>query len=222
MAKRMNSDERLRSKRNKSNNNSNSDAYDRDVSSNNDYDSSAYDDNANGNNAYAAGSYERNYRKLSGFIIGNNMRLAIFKALYSYIPYLTAVIYFAIIIISALTSGGSYNITLKIILVPLTGFLAVTVVRKFINAPRPYTLYNITPIIHKDKAHESFPSRHTFSITIIAMAIIYYNLPLGAAMLVLAVVLGMTRIIAGVHFAKDVAAAWIIAVVWGIVGLWVI
>jgi len=222
--KRMNGNEILRNKgnknkdnknkdnKNKGNNNSNNGVYDGSTNGNNTYDSSAYGDS----------SYEKNYRKLSGFVMKSDIRLAVFKTLYLYIPYLTAVIYFAIIIISALTSGGSYNITLKIILVPLIGFLAVTVVRKFINAPRPYTLYNITPIIHKDKAYESFPSRHTFSITIIAMAIIYYNLPLGVVMLVLAVVLGMTRIIAGVHFTRDVAAAWIIAVVWGIAGLWII
>lgn len=167
-------------------------------------------------------SYENNYKKISGFVTGSTIRLSIFKALYSYIPYLTAVIYFAVIIMSALTADGDYNFTGRIILVPLTGFLAVTVMRKFINAPRPYTLYNITPIIHKDKAYESFPSRHTFSITIIAMAIFYYSVPLGVVMLVFAVVLGITRVVAGVHFAKDVIAAWIIAVVWGIVGLWII
>lgn len=167
-------------------------------------------------------AYERNYKKVSRFVTENNMRLAIFKALYLYIPYLTAVIYFVVIILSVLTADGSYVATVRIILVPMMGFLAVTIMRKFINAPRPYTLYNITPIIHKSKACESFPSRHTFSITIIAMAILYYNLPLGAVMLVLAVVLGITRVIAGVHFVKDVTAAWTIAVVWGIVGLWII
>lgn len=184
------------------------------------------------NNSADTGFYEKNYKKISGFVTGNNLRLSVFKALYLYIPYLTAVIYFAVIILSALSSGNgydddnvrymSYMAAIKIILVPLTGFLAVTVMRKFINAPRPYTLYNITPIIHKDKAYESFPSRHTFSITIIAMAILYYNVPLGSAMLVLAVVLGITRVIAGVHFVKDVAVAWIIGVCWGIIGLWII
>lgn len=181
------------------------------------------------NNSADTGSYERNFKKVSGYVSGNNMRLSVFKALYSYIPYLTAVIYFIVIILSALRSDTNYDgdnisyiTTAKIILVPLTGFLAVTVIRKFINAPRPYTLYNITPIIHKEKAYESFPSRHTFSITIIAMAILYYNVHLGTAMLVLAVVLGTTRVIAGVHFVKDVVAAWIIGVCWGIVGLWII
>ncbi len=166
--------------------------------------------------------YEKNYNKISGFVTGNNIRLAVFKALYSYIAYLAAVIYFAVIILSTLTAGDSYNTTIRIILVPLTGFLVVTVIRKFINAKRPYTMYDIAPIIYKDKAYESFPSRHTFSITIIAMALLYYSVYLGAVMLILAVVLGITRVVAGVHFIKDVVAAWIIGVVWGIVGLWIL
>ena len=167
-------------------------------------------------------SYEKKYKKISGFVTKSHTRLALFKILYSYIPYLTAAIYAVIIILSVLKSDSSYVTTARIIVVPLTGFLAVTVVRKFINAPRPYTLYNIEPIIHKDKAYESFPSRHTFSITIIAMSILYYNVPAGIVMLALSLILGATRVIGGVHFTKDVIAAWIIAVVWGAVGLWII
>lgn len=167
-------------------------------------------------------SYEKYQKKISDFVVRNNMRLAVFKALYSYIPYLTAVIYFAVIILGAFKADDSYNTTIRIVLVPLTGFLAVTIIRKFINAPRPYTLYNITPIIHKYKAYESFPSRHTFSITIIAMAVLYSNVLMGILMLVLSVVLGITRVIAGVHFFKDVVAAWVIGVIWGIIGFWII
>lgn len=58
----------------------------------------------------------------------------------------------------------------KLILTPLTSFIVVSFFRKCIDAKRPYVKYNITPLVKKEKKGESMPSRHVFSITIIACA----------------------------------------------------
>ena len=47
-------------------------------------------------------------------------------------------------------------------------FAAVTLFRKAVNAPRPYETLGIDPLIEKDTAGRSFPSRHTFSLFMIA------------------------------------------------------
>ena len=47
-------------------------------------------------------------------------------------------------------------------------FVIVTVVRKFINAPRPYDTYEFYTVPPKSKVGESFPSRHVFSCFLIA------------------------------------------------------
>ena len=54
------------------------------------------------------------------------------------------------------------------------------------------------------------------------MSCLYINTGLGIVMLVISVLMAAMRVIAGVHFAKDVIAALIIAIVCGIVGFFII
>ena len=68
----------------------------------------------------------------------------------------------------------------------------------------------------------SFPSRHVFSIYIIAMAAWYVCLPLGVILCVAGVFLAAARVIGRVHFVKDVVAGALIAVGCGILSFWVI
>ena len=53
------------------------------------------------------------------------------------------------------------------IMVPASGFVLLTLVRKWINQPRPYEAWEIIPLLDKDSAGNSMPSRHVFSATII-------------------------------------------------------
>lgn len=169
-------------------------------------------------------AYERFYETVSRPVRRSPMGVRLFRMCYFGIPYLTAAVYGVLLLLYAVGCAdgrADFSGLARLIFVPLTGFLAVTLVRKGINAPRPYTKYPIHPLIHKEKEKESFPSRHTFSITIIAMSCLYCNKMLGAVMLFLAVLLGFTRVLAGVHFVKDIVWAYGIAVVWGILGFWV-
>ena len=52
-------------------------------------------------------------------------------------------------------------------------FVGLSVVRKIINAPRPYEKFDMPPVLEKDTKGKSFPSRHVFSVFIIAMTIFY-------------------------------------------------
>ena len=66
------------------------------------------------------------------------------------------------------------------------------------------------------------PSRHTASFTIIAMAWLYVYVPVGCIMLFLALLMGVLRVIAGVHFIKDVVTAYGISVIVGIIGFFIL
>jgi membrane-associated phospholipid phosphatase len=101
-------------------------------------------------------------------------------------------------------------------------FLAVTLLRKVIDMPRPYTKYDITPLIQKEKKGESMPSRHTASITIIAFAWLYVSVPFGIVMFIFSLLMGILRVLGGVHFVKDVCAAYLIAAFAGILGFFII
>ena len=102
------------------------------------------------------------------------------------------------------------------IMVPALGFILLTIVRKWINQPRPYETWGIIPLLDKDSAGNSMPSRHVFSATIISMSCLHANLPVGLILLVLSALLGMVRVLGGVHYPKDVLVGYACGLIWGI------
>lgn len=106
----------------------------------------------------------------------------------------------------------------RAVLVPMFTFALVSVMRSRIDAPRPYELYPIDPIIFKDTRGESFPSRHLASAVIIACALAWLNPALGVLGFIASIIVAATRLIGGVHFPRDIAAAIGISLVCGLVG----
>ncbi len=106
---------------------------------------------------------------------------------------------------------------LRLILRPALCFLAVTFLRKLLKFPRPYDVYDFVPLCgyHPGK-NCSFPSRHTASAAIIALEIFHFWTGLGVVTLLLALFIGLLRILCGNHFIKDVLGAWIIALIFNI------
>ena len=111
---------------------------------------------------------------------------------------------------------------LRVILVPLISFGAVTLFRKVCNAKRPYEVWGDPPLIPKDTKGKSFPSRHVFSIFIIAMAVAYVCIPAAVVILAAGVFLAAVRVIARVHFVRDVIAGAVIGIVVGWIGFFLI
>ncbi len=104
---------------------------------------------------------------------------------------------------------------LRLILVPLGVFIGVSLLRVVVNEPRPYERYGMPSVFHKDTKGKSFPSRHTASAFIIAMAFLYVNVPLGIAAMVIALLIEASRIMAGAHYVHDVVAGTAISVLAG-------
>ena len=125
-------------------------------------------------------------------------------------------IYVAAIVIMMVT--GDAMRALRVIVVPAITFALITYLRERYNAPRPYELYDIDPIIIKDTAGKSMPSRHVASAVIIAFALSWVHLDWGVIAFVASAIVAFTRIVGGVHFPRDVMAGAAIAAVCGIVG----
>ena len=106
----------------------------------------------------------------------------------------------------------------KALLVPAVSFVLVSLFRKAVNAPRPYEVFDIDPLIKKDTHGKSFPSRHLFSAAIIAFALWWVNPVFGPIALIACVVVGFCRIVGGVHFPRDIAGAFIFAIVFALTG----
>lgn len=93
---------------------------------------------------------------------------------------------------------------LNMLIVPASGFIILTVIRSIINAPRPYEVYGFDPVIPKDTVGKSFPSRHVFSIFIIAMCFFQVDTTIACVMFLMGLILAFLRVFGGVHFIKDV------------------
>lgn len=103
-------------------------------------------------------------------------------------------------------------------LVPAIAFALVTVARAAIDAPRPYELFDINPVIRKQTQGKSMPSRHVASAVAIACAFAWLNPGFGAVAAFGCIGLAFTRIVGGVHFPRDVIAAIAVSTVCGFVG----
>lgn len=108
----------------------------------------------------------------------------------------------------------------RVLLTPAISFIVLSIFRTYINAPRPYEVLDIVPIIKKDTKGKSFPSRHVFSIFVIAMTIYYISKPLGLLLMFAGLLLALIRVIGGVHFPRDVVVGAISGILAGMLGFY--
>ncbi|MBR2715502.1 MAG: phosphatase PAP2 family protein [Ruminococcus sp.] len=160
---------------------------------------------------------EEQYKFLSEYFVSTKNRSNIIKALHDVLPAIIMVSYPVQLLYLMFTTGFKNETFLKVTLVPLGVLIIVTALRYIVNAKRPYEVYDYTPAVAKSTKGKSFPSRHTASAFIIAMAFLYLDISLGVIMLILSTVIGITRVLSGVHFIKDVIGGALISIIIGLI-----
>lgn len=159
---------------------------------------------------------ENQYIKLTNYIKEKRKIMNILIFLCDNIPKLIVTIYcFSIIYLWINKDVHVY----KFAIIPALNLIFVSLFRKIINRRRPYEVYNYEPIgkYRKDKG-QSFPSRHTSSGVIIAIACYHINPVFGIIMWSLAIIVAATRILCGVHYPGDVFSGIIISILFGVIG----
>ena len=156
---------------------------------------------------------EEQYNKIKLFITAKKILVYGLTFVYKILPIFVFIAYPTLLTYLVINRDDRL---LECITVPLGVFITVTLIRKFINCKRPYEKLDIEPIMHKSTKGKSFPSRHTASAAVIAMTVFYVNVPLGIVFLAAALLIGLSRIIAGVHFPRDVIAGYLYSVVMSI------
>lgn len=121
---------------------------------------------------------------------------------------LTSITYaaYVVLLVYVVVRFGFGKEILKALLIPATGFALETFIRDRLNFERPYERTGVPPLIPKQTKGHSFPSRHAFSVTMIAMMYVFYLPYLGIVMLCVAAFLCVVRVKGGVHFVRDVIA----------------
>lgn len=102
--------------------------------------------------------------------------------------------------------------------VPAAALVLVSLLRALIDRPRPYERLAITPLIAKSTRGRSFPSRHVFSVFIIAATGFTVAPWVGSVLTVAGVLLMATRVLGGVHDPWDVLAGAVLGLLLGAVG----
>jgi len=110
----------------------------------------------------------------------------------------------------------------KYVLVPGISFGIVSVVRYWLNFPRPYEKWDIEPLYHKKTSGKSFPSRHTFSVFMIAIAAFYLYPAIGIAIGIMGILLAISRVLCGVHFIRDVSVGMLCGIAMGLIGFYLL
>ena len=125
------------------------------------------------------------------------------------------IVYLILLVITYLQQGLGKQVWIYLF-IPASGFVILSFLRKKINAPRPYEVWEIVPLLDRDSPGQSMPSRHVFSATIISMACLHASLSVGLILLILSAILGLVRVLGGVHYPKDVVVGYMCALVWGV------
>lgn len=160
---------------------------------------------------------EYRYNLVISWIKKNRIRLDTFKFLYGILPVIVFLTYATLVLYLGATADARL---FKVIIIPATIVVIVSILRKYLNTPRPYTKFAINPIMKKGTSGESFPSRHAVSASLICMACFYINNYLGLFMLIMTILIAIIRVMAGVHFIKDVLAGSAIGFLLGGFAFW--
>lgn len=100
----------------------------------------------------------------------------------------------------------------KIAVISLTGIIAWTIAaiaKDIFLVPRPYMTLAIEPLFRLGTL-DSFPSGHATFFAAVSVAVYHYHRNLGALFVLATVLIGLARIIAGVHYPFDILAGFIL------------
>ena len=161
-------------------------------------------------------NYQEWYGRMAANIKNKPIFLRLLRVFNRLMTVVIPIVYLTLLVITYLQQGLGKQVGIYLF-IPASGFVILSFLRKKINAPRPYEEWDIKPLLDRDSPGQSMPSRHVFSATIISMACLHASLSVGVILLVLSALLGLERVLGGVHFPKDVVIGYICGLVWGLI-----
>ena len=161
-------------------------------------------------------NYQEWYDHVAGKIENKPFLLSLLRTFNRFMTVVMPIVYLTLLATTYLQEGLGKQVLIYVF-IPASGFVILSLLRKKINAPRPYEVWEIVPLLDRDSPGQSMPSRHVFSATIISMACLHASLTMGMICLILSALLGLVRVLGGVHFPKDVVVGYICGLVWGVI-----
>ena len=160
-------------------------------------------------------NYQEWYDHIAGKIENKPFLLRLLRTFNRLMTVVMPIVYLTLLVATYLQEGLGKQVWMYVF-IPASGFVILSLLRKKLNAPRPYEVWEIVPLLDRDSPGQSMPSRHVFSATIISMACLHASLSVGLILLILSAILGLVRVLGGVHYPKDVVVGYICGLVWGV------
>ena len=161
-------------------------------------------------------NYQEWYNHIAGKIENKPIFLRLLRAFNRFMTVVMPIVYLTLLTTIYFREGFGKQVLIYVF-IPASGFVILSLLRKKINAPRPYEEWDINPLLDRDSPGQSMPSRHVFSASIISMACLHASLSVGLILLILSAILGLVRVLGGVHYPKDVVVGYIYGLVWGVI-----
>lgn len=134
--------------------------------------------------------------------------LIIFSARYLYLVEIALV---AIYFFFQTRNKQKSIVLLSVIFLPLA-YIFAQVIAFFYFDPRLFVLGNFTPLI-SHAPDNGFPSDHMLLASAIASILFLYNKKIGILAWLIAIVVGIARVYAGIHHVIDIVGSAVIAIV---------
>lgn len=135
--------------------------------------------------------------------------LTIFLA--SYLQYLLVAIFVLFLYFSAYSKRDKlYIFCTTIVSVIIARFGITEIIRFLYHRPRPFITHHVYQLFAENDW--SFPSGHSAFFFAMATAIYFYNKKWGIGFFIAAILMNLSRIIAGVHYPSDILGGVIVGV----------
>lgn len=133
----------------------------------------------------------------------------------SYFQYLLGLLFLAGLYFGHISRSEKQKIFLVAITASIVARLGITELIRFLyHRPRPFLIYNDIHALLSDNEY-SFPSGHAAFFFAFAMAIYLYNKRWGVWFFIAAILISVSRVMAGVHYPSDIMGGAIIGITSG-------
>lgn len=106
------------------------------------------------------------------------------------------------------------NTLIKVLSPAIIGWLSATILKSIFSQPRPFIKFKelVNPLFTHG-GMDSFPSGHATFYMALAISIYFLNKKIGWFYFFLALIIGLTRIITGIHFPIDILAGYLLGLI---------
>ena len=99
----------------------------------------------------------------------------------------------------------------------ISAWIIATIIKSLILSPRPFILFENVKPLFLHGGMESFPSGHAVFFGALAMSLYFINKRIGYLYFIVALIVGLARVVSGVHFPIDILFGYILGAIIAII-----